>query len=83
MTVRAAGGRRTGCATPSRSEQQQQKQQYSSSQSSIGAVVGCDRVFCGVVQPSSVINKCGQDLLADDMIDERSSPWGSRYYCGS
>ena len=46
MTVRAAGGQRTGCTMPSRCEQQQ----YSSSQASIGAVVGCDRVFCGVVR---------------------------------
>ena len=43
MTVRAAGGRRTGCATPSHREQQQQ-QQHSGCQASIGAVVGCDRV---------------------------------------
>ena len=51
MTVRAAGGRRTGCTTPSRCEQQQQQQQqYSSSQASIGPVVGCDRVLCGVVR---------------------------------
>ena len=52
MTVRVAGGRRTGCATLSRCEQQQQQQQqqHSSSQASIGAVVGCDRVFCGVVR---------------------------------
>ena len=52
MTVRATGGRRTGCATPSRCEQQQQqqRQQHSSSQASIGAIVGCDRVSCGVVR---------------------------------
>ena len=52
MTVRVAGGRRTGCATLSRCEQQQQQQQqqHSSSQASIGAVVGCDRVFGGVVR---------------------------------
>ena len=45
MTVPAAGGRRTGSATPNRCEQQQQQQQQhsSSSQASIGAVVGCDR----------------------------------------
>ena len=49
MKVRAAGGRRTGSATPSRCEQQQQ-QQHSGSQASIGAVVGCDSVFCGVVR---------------------------------
>ena len=51
MTVRAAGGRRTGCATPSRCEQQQQ--QHSSSQASIEAVVGCDRVFSGVVRDAA------------------------------
>ena len=52
MTVRAAGGRRTGCGTRSRcgQQQQQQQQQYNSSQASIGAVVGCVRVFCGVVR---------------------------------
>ena len=51
MTVRAAGGRRTGCGTRSRcGQQQQQQQQYNSSQASIGAVVGCVRVFCGVVR---------------------------------
>ena len=56
MTVRAAGGWRTGCGTPSRCEQQQQQrqqqqqQQYSSSQASIGADVGYDRVFSGVVR---------------------------------
>ena len=54
MTARAAGGRRTGCATPSRREQQQQQQQqqqqHSSSEASIRAGVGCDRVSCGVVR---------------------------------
>ena len=51
MAVRAAGGRRTGCATPSRCEQHQhQQQQYSSSHVSTGAVVGRDRVLRGVVR---------------------------------
>ena len=50
LTVHAAGGRRTACPTPSRCEQQQQQQQYSSSQASIGAMAGCDRVFGGVVR---------------------------------
>ena len=55
MTVRAAGGRRTACATPSRCEQQQQ--QYRSSQASIGAVLGCARVFCGVVRDAVSFKK--------------------------
>ena len=68
MTVRAAGGRRTGCATPNRCEQQQQQQQRQqqqcgSSQANIGAVVGCDRVFCGVVK-----NAVGLDKLFDRAI---------------
>ena len=54
MTVRAAGGRRTACATPNRCEQQQQQQQqqqqHRSSQANIGAVVGRTRVFCGVMR---------------------------------
>ena len=45
---------RRGCGVGLRRESpkgaQQQQQQYSSSQASIGAVVGCDRVFCGVVR---------------------------------
>ena len=44
MTVRAAGGRRTGYATPRRCEQQQQQQQQqqqrSSSEAGTVAVVG-------------------------------------------
>ena len=67
MTVRAAGGRRTGCATPNRCEQQQQQQQQqqqcSSSQANIGAVVGCGRVFCGVVK-----NAVGLEKLSDRAI---------------
>ena len=50
MTVRAAGGQRTGCATLTRCEQQQQEQQQRSSQARIGAVVGCYRVFSGVMR---------------------------------
>ena len=46
MTVRAAGGRRTGCATLTRCERQQQQEQSSQHQN----CCRCDRVFSGVVR---------------------------------
>ena len=74
MTVRAAGGRRTGCATPSRCEQQQQ-QQHSSSQASIGAIVGCDRVSCGVVRDSVGFKNFFDCVRMPDLVSDREPPF--------
>ena len=75
MTVRAAGGRRTGCGAPGRSEQQQQ-QQHSSIHTSIGAVVACDRVSWGVVRDAAGLKNffgmCGSDCSIEKVGIEKA-----------
>ena len=74
MAVHAAGGWRTGCATPGRRQQQQQQQQlqHSSSQASIGAVVWCDRVSCGVVRDAVGFKKIFDRAIRSAHLVEKS-----------
>ena len=78
ITVRAAGGQRTECATPSRCEQQRRHpQQYSSSQDSIGAVVGGDRVFRGVVRDAVGFKKSFSIEQSDPHIPLKKSTFST------